>query len=76
MTRSRSLLVYWVLGLTAVGALAVCVLRDDCTLLTPDQRAFRHYEAEEYEAALEDQISAEEMNLVMGGNIMRLFGIA
>jgi Ca-activated chloride channel family protein len=54
VTRSRSFLVYWVLGLTAVGALAVCVLRDDCTLLTPDQRAFRHYEAEDYEAALEE----------------------
>mgnify|MGYP002064489524 CR=1 FL=1 len=54
MTRSRSSLVYWVLGLTAVGALAVCVLRDDCTLLTPDQRAFRHYEAEDYEAAAEE----------------------
>mgnify|MGYP006935558943 CR=1 FL=1 len=46
VTRSRSSLVYWVLGLTAVGALAVCVLRDDCTLLTPDQRAFRLFEAE------------------------------
>ena len=54
MTRPRSFLVYWVLGLTAVGALAVCVLRDDCTLLTPDQRAFRLFEAEDYEAAVEE----------------------
>ena len=54
VTRSRSSLVYWVLGLTAVGALAVCVLRDDCTLLTPDQRAFRLFEAEDYEAAVEE----------------------
>jgi Ca-activated chloride channel family protein len=46
--------VYWVLGLTAVGALAVCFLRDDCTLLTPDQRAFRLFEAEDYEAAVEE----------------------
>jgi len=51
VTRSRPSLVYWVLGLTAVVALAVCFLRDDCTLLTPDQRAFRLFEAEEYEAA-------------------------
>jgi Ca-activated chloride channel family protein len=54
VTKSRSSLVYWVLGLTAVGALAVCALRDDCTLLTPDQRAFRLFEAEDYEAAGEE----------------------
>jgi len=49
----RSILVYWVLGLVVVAAVATCVIRDDCTLLTPDQQAYRLFADGDYEAAAE-----------------------
>jgi Ca-activated chloride channel family protein len=36
-----------------VAALATCLMRDDCTLLTPDQRAHQSFEAGDYELAAE-----------------------
>jgi Ca-activated chloride channel family protein len=51
VTTRRTNLVFWILGLVAATALAICVARDDCTLLTPDQRAYRLYDAGDYEAA-------------------------
>jgi Ca-activated chloride channel family protein len=53
MRARRSNLVYWILGLVAVVAVATCLLRDDCTLLTPDQQAYELFEAGEYKAAAE-----------------------
>jgi Ca-activated chloride channel homolog len=52
VTVRRSNLVFWILSLLVVAALATCFVCDDCTLLTPDQRAYRLFETEDYEAAL------------------------
>ena len=52
VTNRRSNLVYWVLGLAAAGASITCFFRDDCTLLTPDQQAYRYFETGDYEAAI------------------------
>ena len=43
--------VFWLLGLVIAAALAFCMLNDDCTLLTPDQQAYRHFQAGDYEKA-------------------------
>ena len=43
--------VFWVLALVVVAAIAYCLTNEDCTLLTPDQQAYRLYEAGDYEAA-------------------------
>lgn len=51
--RQRSNRVFWLLGLVMVAALVTCVLRDDCTLLTPDQAAYRLFTDEDYETAAE-----------------------
>jgi len=52
MRARRSARVHWALGLAVVATLATCLLRDDCTLLTPDQRAHRSFEEGDYEAAV------------------------
>jgi len=49
----ESNLVFWVLALVVVAAVAYCLTNDDCTLLTPDQQAYRLYEAGDLEAAAE-----------------------
>ena len=53
MRVGRSRRVFWFPALVVTVALATCVLRDDCTLLTPDQQAYRLYTDGEYEAAAE-----------------------
>ena len=52
VTTQRSNVVFWILGLVVVVALATCFVRDDCTLLTPDQRAYGSFETGDYEAAV------------------------
>ncbi len=49
----ESNVVFWVLALVVVAAVATCLTNDDCTLLTPDQQAYRIFEAGDYEAAAE-----------------------
>ena len=44
---------FWVLALVVVTAVAYCLTNDDCTLLRPDQRAYRLYEVGDYQAAAE-----------------------
>ena len=51
MKARGSNLVFWVLALVVVAALAYCLTNEDCTLLTPDQQAYRLYESGDYEAA-------------------------
>ena len=51
MTAARSNLGYWVLALIVVVAVATCIARDECTLLTADQRAYRLYAAGDLEEA-------------------------
>ena len=46
--------VFWVFGLVVVAAVAYCLVEDDCSLLTADQRAYREFAAGEYEAAAAD----------------------
>jgi Ca-activated chloride channel family protein len=53
MRAGRSARVYWVLGLVVVVALATCFIRDDCTLLTSDQQAYKRFQAGDYESAVE-----------------------
>lgn len=49
----QSNLVFWVLALVVIAAVSYCLTNDECTLLTPDQKAYRLYEAGDYEAAAE-----------------------
>lgn len=51
MRKQQSNTVFWGLALVVVAAVAFCLTNDDCTLLTPDQEAYRLYEAGKYEAA-------------------------
>lgn len=53
MRARESNTVFWVLALVVVAAIAYCLTNEDCTLLTPDQQAYRLYEAGDYEAAAE-----------------------
>lgn len=53
MNKHRSNLVFWVLTLVVTAAVGYCLTNDDCTLLTPDQQAYRHYESGDYDVALE-----------------------
>ena len=53
MRTRRPNLIYWVLGLVVIAAVSTCVVRDDCALLTPDQKASRLFADGDYEAALE-----------------------
>ena len=53
MRARESNTVFWVLTLVVVAAIAYCLTNEDCTLLTPDQQAYRLYEAGDYEAAAE-----------------------
>jgi len=52
MRAGTNVRVYWALGLVVVAALATCLLRDDCTLLTPDQQAYRSFAEGDYETAV------------------------
>ena len=51
--KPQSNIMFWVLALVVVAAVAYCLTNDDCTLLTPDQEAYKLYEAGDYEAAAE-----------------------
>ena len=51
MRARQSNLVFWALALVVVGAVAYCLSNEKCTLLTPDQQAYRLYETGDYEAA-------------------------
>jgi len=53
MRDRQSNLVFWVLALVVVVAVGFCLTNDDCSLLTPDQQAYRSYEAGDYETAAE-----------------------
>lgn len=53
MRARQSNTVFWVLALVVVAAVSYCITSDDCTMLTPDQEAYRLYEAGDYEAATE-----------------------
>lgn len=47
-------LVFWLLGLVVVAAIAYCLVGGDCSLLTADQMAYRMFEEGEYETAADD----------------------
>lgn len=51
MRTQQSNVVYWILALVVIAAVGYCLTNDDCTLLTPDQQAYRLYEGGDYEAA-------------------------
>jgi Ca-activated chloride channel family protein len=53
MREGQSSTVFWVLALVVVAAVATCLTDDDCSLLTPDQQAYRLYEGGDFEAAAE-----------------------
>ena len=44
MSRRPSNAAFWLLGRVVLAAGASCLLSDDCTLLTADQRAYRLFE--------------------------------
>lgn len=47
-------LIFWILGLVVVAAISYCLVGGNCSLLTPDQKAYRLFEEGEYEAAAAD----------------------
>jgi Ca-activated chloride channel family protein len=51
MSGRRSNHLFWFLGLVVVAAVAYCLAGGDCSLLTPDQLAYRDYEAGDYQTA-------------------------
>ena len=51
MTSLRSTAPFWLMALAVAAAVTYCLVRDDCTLLTPDQQAYRAFEAGDYETA-------------------------
>jgi len=53
MNKHRSNFVFWALALVVVAAVGYCLTNDDCTLLTPDQQAYRLFADGVYDAALE-----------------------
>ena len=53
MNKHRSNLVFWVLALAVVAAVGYCLTNDYCTMMTPDQQAYRLFVDGDYEAALE-----------------------
>ena len=54
MNGRHSNVVFWLLGLVVVAAIAYCLVGGDCSLLTPDQKAYRLFEEGEYETAAAD----------------------
>jgi len=54
MSSRRSNVVFWLLGLVVVAAVAYCLVGDDCSLLTADQEAYRLFEDGDYETAAAD----------------------
>jgi Ca-activated chloride channel family protein len=54
MSGRTSNTVFWVLGLVIFAAIAYCLVGGDCSLLTADQKAYRSFEAGDYEAAVAD----------------------
>jgi Ca-activated chloride channel family protein len=52
MKLRRSARHFWALGLVALGAISYCLAGSDCSLLTPDQKAYRLLTAGDYEAAV------------------------
>jgi Ca-activated chloride channel family protein len=54
MSARPSNAVFWFLGLVIVAAITYCLVGGDCSLLTADQKAYRSFEAGDYQTAAAD----------------------